>query len=460
MSGTPSQAEIFSQWTKAVAVLEALRVYADGTLAGAGGDLDDLIQALEGEFTPALAQVAENVRSGVSALISPSQARSFLEPVIREYGAQTLTNGSGYSSIADLMVAIREYFDDNSYTIRSREITWDTSYLYGGGTLFASNAGTVELLRLYLDASANEMEAVTVETKRFRCRQDQNSGVDEHAEVFEVLGDAASKDNLLIGNYGSGINGRGLIVGKHAGSGPGGSLLQNAAFGTYSATASPKFTGWTETAGGAQLSQETTTTYRPSPGVSTTAALKMTGGSGTVTVTQPFSSWRVSALDPNKPIFCRVMVNASAGSASGGSFTITLGSKTATSTIADLVTATGWNELYIGDGTNGVGDLSDCWFENFNADGLSLALSWTSSSSGTLLVADVVLVQWDEVDGTFYVIRNAQNSPLPSLVDDTIELTDTGGAAGTGIVQWWLWRAGLGYLPASDGTANTGPQDP
>ena len=70
MSGTPTEAEIQTQWKNAVDIVEDLRAFIDGTLAGGGGLFDVLIQSLEGEYTPAeLTNLVNAWRSTLSSTI-------------------------------------------------------------------------------------------------------------------------------------------------------------------------------------------------------------------------------------------------------------------------------------------------------------------------------------------------------------------------------------------------------
>ena len=437
MSGSPSEAEVQSQWRAAVKLLESTRNYADGTVGGAGGLLDVLVQALEGEYTPSgLTNAAQRFRQGLSSLIDSNRAGEFLAPVLYEYG-RLITLG-GFRNLADLWTALYEHFHRNTLTVESRAISYDSTATAGG-----SNVGNGSMSRLTVDRNGYSLEACTVETKLFRCRQDQNTGAQKHAEVFEVIGQAQSPDALLLASFGSGIRSRAQIRSRHAGTGNGGSLLKNSSWDTYNSGATPKFTGWTETAGGSSITQDTTDYYRTNPSTTVDGALKITGGGGTVTLTQSIEDMRRQQLDPDTPYFFRIMVNKTIGTASGGTVTIRMGSKSVDTTIAAL--GSGWQEIKIAIGT-------DCWPRNFNENNLTIEVEWSSSTSGYLLVDDAIFTEWDVVDGTFWLLRHNAASPTAWMLDDTLEFTDTGGAPATAKIQWWAWVAGLGYLPSTTGT--------
>lgn len=436
MSGSPTEGEIQTQWRNAVAILEATRNYADSTLAGPGGLLDVFLQSLEGEFLPVGgAGAAQRMRNGMSSLVEPSRALQFLDPVLREYG-NLITSGGGYTSLPELSRALYEHFHTNGLTVKGRGITFDTTATAGG-----SNVGNGTVSRLTIDERGYPLESCHVETKRLRCRGDRNSGQPEHAELFEVIGEAASQDALLRASYGSGDR-RATLTAKHAGSVNGGSLLRNSSWSTYNAAATPKFADWTEVAGGAQIEQSATF-YRSHPNSTGDFSLRINGGGGTVTLRQSLESMRVQRLDPETPYFLRIMVNKTVGTAVGGSVTIRMGSRSVTTTIAAL--GSGWQEITFTPG-------SLCWFRSFNQNPFRIEVEWSGSTSGYLLVDDAIFVPWDRADGTYWVIRQNAASPVSWLLDDTLDFTDTGGAPATAKIQWWYWVAGLGYLPSTTGT--------
>jgi len=435
MSGTPTEAEIQTQWKNAVNMLESIRNYADGTLANGGGLLDLVEQNVEGEYLPVyLPQVTRQARAAFSSLLDPQVARSIMEPVLYEY-APLLSSGLGanYSTPQQLARALYEFYVAGSKTIKSRTIT------FGSASAGGSNVGNYSVSRLTVDENNFPLEACTVETKVLRCRQDRNTGVVQHAEAFEVLGAPRSQDNLLRASFGSGDT-RNTIIAMHAGSSTGGSLLNNSTFSSYSASSSPKFSSWTETAGGASLSQDTTNFYRGAPGTATDASLKITGGGGTVTITQTLDQMRVQSLDFTRPYLLRVMLNKTIGTASGGTVTITCGSQSTNVTIAAL--GSGWQELLLPIGQN-------LWPKRFNQNGFAVSISWASSTSGFLLVDDVIFAPWTLVDGTYWSVRPTGTTVTNCLVDDRYTVTDTGGAPATAKLQYYLWLSGLGYLPSS-----------
>lgn len=443
MSGTPTEAEIQDQWKKVVDVLETWRNFADGTMVLGGGKLDVLAQAVEGDFLPTeLTRWADGVRALLSSGVTPGNVNAAILPVVLEYrrllaADAALGFGSGYNDPANAWRAIYEWFKAKGLTVKSRSIT------YAGAVAGGGNVGNGAMDRLTVDENNFNLEACTVEKKQFRCRQDQNSGVEKQAEVFEVLGAASSFDSLLRASFGSGQSINRTIVSKHAGTTEGGSLLTNSSFSDFNSGSTPKFNNWTEAAGSADVNQDTTNFYRSFPGAQVDASLKITSTGGTTTLTQTIDLTKVRRLDPNTPYFLRIMVNKTIGTAVGGNVVLRLGSKSATISIASL--GAGWQELKIALGQSN-------WFRQFNQDTLTIQIEWNTKTSGYLLVDDAIFCPFDLIDGTYWCLRQNAATPIAWLVDDILTFTDTGGAPATGKIQWWNYVGGWGYLPSTTGT--------
>lgn len=440
MSGAPSEAEIQAQWKAAIDILETVRVGAETLIVGPNLKIDTLLQILEGDYLPnELAAFAEGVRSSFSNMVSPATAQSIITPVLFEYArilkeSAALGQGSNYTNGPELFRALYEWFNANAITIKSRSIT------YAAASASAGNVGNAVISRLTVDENNYKLEACTVEKKQFRCRSDQTSGTDKWAEVFEVAGSAASFDNMLRYSFGSGNSARTTVTARHAGTGSGGSLLTNSSFSDYTSTATPKFTAWTETTGGSQVSQDTANYYRTHPGSSVNASLKLTAGASTILLKQSISSMRVRRLDPNVPYFLRIMVNKTTGGATGGNLVLRLGSQTLTTALSAI--GAGWQEILMPIGQNN-------WFRRFNKDALTIEIEWNTQGGGYLLIDDAIFAPYDLIDGTYWILRHNNASPVANMVDDLYTVTDTGGAPTTAKMQWWLWVSGYGYLPSS-----------
>ncbi len=444
MSGSPTEAEIITQWTNAIAIMEDTREFADTILAGTTKYYDVLLQSLEGEYTPAgLSGAVQRHRDTMSGLIEPGRALDFLRPILFEYARILDEDGGGYTTLPQIMRALYEYYHVNSKTVESRAITYDSSVstsqsnVAGGGTIVGNGA----ISRLTVDEHAYNLEACNVEKKTFRCRADQNSGTKIEAEIFEFIGAPQSQDALSLEAFGSGVQFRQDIRSLHAGSGRGGSMLRNSSFSTFSSSATPKFVGWDLTTAGSGVTQDTTNYYRTHPNSSVNASMVMDGTTTTVVVKQTLANMAVNRLNPDLPYFLRVMWNGTTGSAVGGTLKLRLGSQT----VSVSVSQGGWLELIIPLDTN-------CWFRNFNETVFDVEIEWNGPTSGTLLLDDVIFAPMQLIDGTFWVIRGNAATPVAWQLDDTLKFTDTGGAANTGKIQYWLQQAGLGYLPSTTGT--------
>lgn len=438
MAGFPTEAEIEAQWQAAVQVLERTRSSADTLLAAsAGGSYVALEAALEGQYTgPGLADALEGHRALYSQLLSPVIAQTFLTPILFEYRrilslSATLGSGGGVGNRDELAQALFEWYHANSQTVETRAITYDTSVTAAGG-----NVGNGALSRLTVDRYGYDIEACHVERKVLRCRADSASGTQTQQEVFEMIGESQSRDNLLITAFGSGEFSRTQISNSNAGVGRGGSLLANSSFATFSSTGTPKFVGWTEASGSANIDQDTSNFYLPLPGQTTGHALEF---SGNAKLTQSIATGsRVRRLDVNRPYFLRLMYNRQVGSGDG-TLTLRLGSQ---SVSVVLAAQTGWNELTFPLDEN-------LWFTSFNETDLDVEIELSGHSTGTVLVDDVILTDFTQFDGTWWVLRQNAATPVNWRVDDDLRVTDTGGLAGTGTIQYHFWRAFNRYLPSS-----------
>lgn len=440
MAGTPTEAELQTMLTNVVDYLESTRNFIDGTVAGASGLWDVIEQSVEGRNTAtAIPAALVRNRSAMSSLLAPPNAAALLLPIFRDYAdilAADATNGlgAGLEGTQELLQAIYDFWVANSDTVETRAITFDTTATAGGG-----NVGNGTMSRLTVDARAFDIESVHVERKDFRCIADQNSRTLPQAEIFEFIGEPQGFDQILVGSFGSGERGRATLVNSNAGTGQGGSILSNASFQTYSASATPRFSNWT-LASGTTPTQDTTNFYQPLPNATDGSGHAASfGAAGKITQSIRLQS-RSRRLDPSTPYFCRLMYNRQVGS---GAMTLTLrlGSQSAS---VVLSAQTGWNELAIALDENS-------WLENFQEADLDVEIEVSSYSSGSVLVDDVILVPMTRIDNTFWVLRHANTSPTNWLVDDTLRFTDTGGAPGTGKIQYWLWRAFGVYMP-HDGT--------
>ena len=446
---SPTEAEIQTQWKNIVDVLEDTRVYADDTLVGL---LDTLVQSYEGEYIPH-SSFATDVRAALSAAVDPATARAALEPVVFEYARILDQNAAwpgGVGNIEELVPALFKWLHDSSATIATRNITYATPSAAGG------NTGTLTAIRLTEDRYGYDLEACHVEQKTFRCVADQNSGAKKWAELWDVQGIQRGPDALSNDLYGSGESERGRLRARHAGAGAGGSILNNSSFSEFTASVSSgeQFKNWAETLTGSaattDITQDTTNYYRSHPNADTDGALKiaMDDAGDSITLKQTLANMRTKQLDPDTPYFLRVMWNRSIGSGASGTVSLKLGSNTAVT--ATVAAQSGWQELVIPFD-------STCWLDNFGENDLDIEIGWSGGTGGYVLFDDAVFCKWDQVDGTYFLLTENNGTPVPSEVNDSMSGTDSGGAAGTGKLQYWWWKSGLGHLPSSGSPTITDP---
>lgn len=437
--------QVQDQWRKAIDIVQQTFVHANG-LVGASvppSEFEGLTSALKGQFTPELlAAWMAQYRNELSNLVSPSRIYDAIAPCILDYGKVLQAAGSigsNYETVEDLIGAIFEHFANGSERVESRVIALDDAQTLTG-------TGDGEISRLVTDSDGYQIDGVTVETKVFRCRRDQNSGTKKHAEEFELVAETRSRDELEVNDYGSGALTSFALRNRHAGSGAQGSLLRNSSFSSYDSTATNVFTNW-EKVSGTEAIQSTSLFYATYPGADTDESMLMgvSAASGTARYKQTIANMRVAQLNPFRPYFLRAMVNRDDGpgaQGAGGSFVLHLGSQSVS--LALGLFAAGWNEVIIPLDAN-------CWFKNFAlgaaSDDFDVEVEWTGWTSGDLLIDDVIFCELTPHDGTWWVARMNDASPTPWVVDDELAFTDTQVDDQAGKINYNLWRAGLGYLP-------------
>lgn len=425
---SPTLAEIETQGSAWLKVFKDLRAHLDGTFLT---DVDAVSDKVEGDFTPVLPAVAAQMRGAAAALLAPSVVLAGLGPVMREHGK--LINAPELSDFGQLMARIYTYRADNAKLVTSRQITYNATAAGGG------NAGNGTLARLTVDERNYNLEGCHVELKTAECVVDANSGALQHAEVFEFRGVQSSKDYIDLSSQGSGERFKVQVTAKHAGSGAGGSLLSNASFESYNSGAAQPFTGWTVDTP-ANTAQVLATYYRGYPGgpaVASLASLKFTGNA---VVSQAISLQNLS-ISRYKPYCLTIAYNREVG-VGDGTLRIRMGAHTTT---VALAAQAGWNKLTLPLTTS-------CWLRTFDEQNLDVTVELSARTTGYVLVDDFIFAPLDYFDGTWWWLVGGAT---PFLLRDVFTVTDAGGAATTGILQYWFWRSGLGCLPSGTGGAVT-----
>lgn len=421
---SPTQTEIQTQIKNAVKLLDTVRKTAEVTATTLATTIDTNIQALEGDHSVEALDAIEQFRARYALLLTPSGAVSLIAPHLKNYAK---LNGWPETDPDTVMGRLYDYFVSNTLSVKYRNIT------VGAVTAGGSNVGNGTVNRLSVDENSYIIEATTVEVKTFECVLDANSRSAEGEEVFEVRGEAASKDGLE--TLGSGLSGELSALSARTTS----QFLTNPSFETYTGTAATPtdIQGWTATTNLSNFAIETTgsatTSYRQMPGSTTRYSLKMSAAD---TLTQELSV-RDTKLSPGVPYYLQIAYNRQVGS---GDMTLQISLGNTTKSVV-LAAQSGWNILRLDLG-------SGLWFKNFNKQDLAVTVSITAYTSGYVLVDDIIFAPMAQVDGHWYAIVGGST---PFLRRDIFTFTDSGGT--NAILQYWFWRATGHYLPyKTDGT--------
>lgn len=397
--------------------------------------LDTLEQDLEGDYLDDLTAAAQAWRNSGATLVSSGLAQALLVPILRQMCKSVIQRGD-LNSIPSMMFEWYKYSIDNNQRVLSRRINF-------GSPAISSSTGNGQILRLTKDAYNMDIESVHIEAKRALCVADYQNGTNRGNEVFQLVGQTPARDDLQR----SGSGQEGILVGKTADD----SLLFNATWSQFGNTAAAPdaITNWTSlTVAGAALTVDSTTysfdatnyfRAAPSDG-STSYALNIKASA----MLRQKLSVRGTKLNPNKPYMLAVVWNRAVGSASG-TLLLRMGSA---NTSVSVSAQTGWVVTLCP-----VTMTQSCWYRQFGADDMGIDIQWTRSG-GSLLVDDVLLLEGTQYEGCFYwAIPNSAATYIPWKLNDVYTWADN--APNDSKNQKWLWRAGLGYLPASLSSAVT-----
>lgn len=421
---TPTEAEIQTQISNAVKILEETRKYGQTNAQNWVALEDVLIQSLESDFAGQVLSQVGSMRGNLSSILSA--APSLLEPLFRTYAKFMQVPETDAQGIFDRLY---KRFVDNTLRVTSRQ------YTYGTPTAAAGNAGNGVILRNTKDEENFDIENETPDAKSAVCIADHNTGAEKHEEVFEIRGQDRSFDELERRGRGSGL--KAIVRAVSARN----SLLINPSFsqGTITTTGGD-ITGWTSNVAvnSTNYAFDTTNFYRGFPGDVAPQALQI---NVSAVLTQKLSVRNLS-IDPKRPHFLQVAYNRQVGAA-GGTLVIRMGAQ---STSISVSTQTGWNLARV----PSTFPSSAAWYKNFDEQDLDIAIEWTRTA-GNILVDDVVFVPMEKFGGTYYVVVGGST---PFLKGDTFTWSDT--AVGS-VLQEWFHRAFERYLPSATGLAVTWP---
>ena len=336
---------------------------------------------------------------------------------------------------------IYKYFIDNGQRVQSRVIT------YGVPVAAAANVGNGQIIRLVKDQYNFNAENVYLDSKRLMCIADYQTGTQRGAETFQLVGQTRARDDLE--RSGSGVN---AVINART---TDDSLLFNASWTNFGNTAAAPnaITNWTlsNLAGVAQTVSSSFCTFdavnyfrlAPSDG-STGYAINLVAS---CRLSQAMSV-RGTKFRTDRPYLLAVIWNAAVGSAQG-TLVSRLGNTNRTVTVTG---ATGWNVTIIPIQSGSFAQQS-CWPRLFETDNMSVSLDFVRTS-GSLLIDDVLLLEGQPADGTFFWSIPASTATwVPHKYLDVFSFADF--AVSDGKLNKWLWWAFQTYWPYSNGSSIT-----
>lgn len=441
---SPTWAEAWDQAKARVNLFQKLHLFLNNNTPNWLGLEDTLIQALEGEYIGDVITGAKADRAALSAIVSPGNVQSRLTPHLYEIARVA---GIPERDPTSILPKLRRYMVDNSYSVNSRNLSLGTI------TADGSNTGNGSIYRLAVDEYDQPIEGVFLESKMFRCTADQNQ-VDKHAEVFEYRGVEAEVDYLQV--LGSGL--RVPLTCIHAGSGSTGRFIQNPSFETYAGTAptagtpstptaTTDLTGWViTTIANARVLLDTPSPYRGYPGDGVASgtnlyALRFTDNNK---ITQTPANTVAPTWDPSRPVFFSVRVYRESNC--DGNIILRLGNTTRTVAMSGLSNGA-WNTVTLHADAND----HNVWYRQYKKNALTVELELASRTTGSLILDDVNIDYWQNLDGLWYA---AVGGSTPFIYNDFYTWSDA-LAGSEGIMQYWWWRAGWGSLPSNNAGSET-----
>lgn len=407
----------------AVRVLDEFRLYCGVNAQNFISNADTLEQSIESNYANEITSALAAFRSALDGNRGASVTAALLRPILREY-ARLIDTESADNSDAGIIDTIEDYFVRQSISIQTRTIT------YGTPTASSANVGTGLIHRLRMDADGVMVENIhATERKVARCTKDGRSGAVRHEETFSVKGELVEPDRLLID--GSGTN----VTIKATSARDSLKFLTNPSFSDRAGTdaAPTEITGWAVSSAIGNFQIDRTNLYRDFFGDANPGSVIFEGPNETLT--QNLSTRNVQ-FNPTRPIYCQIAWNAQISTATGN-LRLILGTASATVAISGVA---GWNVLRITIGS-GAASASNAWFENFNrGSNTAIQIQRYGGGANALRVDDVILTQWEPVDGSWYVIVGGRTI---FRLNDRFVWTDTETGAK---IQRALWEGFGAYL--------------
>jgi hypothetical protein len=391
---------------------------------------DTLEQALEGVYLQEKLNSISADQAALSGLLSPDNLKRAWTPHLLELARIA---GIPERDPAQIVVKLREeYMVTNAMFILSRGLSFGS---------MAANTGTGNFVnnRLTVDAQGQILENVFTEAKKAIIVADQGQ-VDEHEELLEYRGVEAEPDFLSL--QGSGMIQRVPLI--SAGTRFSQRFVQNPSFSDFTGTAptagvpstpasTTELTGWViTTVGNARVLLDTPTPYRGFPGDTTPYALRFTADNKIVQTLQDTIRPR---FERGVPIYVQFAVYRE--SSCDGNLILRFGAITITIAMSTFTNST-WEIYRLTIGTNN-------WYENFKKDGFTVELELSGRSTGAVVLDDLIVAPFYNIDGTWYAPVGGSTSALYGCYT-----TWTDALAGSeAVYQYLLFRSGLGYLRAT-----------
>lgn len=409
------------------AIVKLLEDYDSGVSTTLVANHDALDQILESDFSNQIQAGSQAFRSRAAAVMSSSLAGSMLAPWLAAYAHHIV--GVPERSSARALDRIFEFFVDNSKTVKERNFTYDAAEPFS-----FTGTGTGELYRLVVDEAGGNIENQFTETRTLRCIRDGVTGGIPHEEVFEFRGSQAGLDL-------ADVQGSGIVRRNFGAFSSNQSLLKNPSFSQFSiagtvAVGSPytlvsgdTITGWVAS-DVTDLQLDRDEFYKSVNGDTNPTSLRLLDNAS---LSQDLVAEGIR-LNPDIPYL--TVLGVKRESSADGTLTIDLGSTTKAITVSTLPNGA-WTAILLDRG-------SGLWPANFNETDVSLDVTYTGRTTGTLILDEVVFRNLVQIDGTWWWLTGGETK---FLLDDTLAVTDTLPADAK--INKWLWRTFGRYLPAA-----------
>lgn len=443
---SPSKAELWTMISNLIKIIDQYWKFAATNTPNYVGMEDTLVQSLKGNNISSIVSYLNGFRSEINNRYeSAKDSLMLLFKELAKFGY-----GINISGLTDtqVMQEISDAMHGSTETVKNR------AYTYGSVTAGGSNVGSATVLRCTKDKNNYDLEIAEPGVQRIEIVRDKNMGAVGGQEGVLFYGEGNPRVDRI--QYATSTNK--IIQGKTLYTSQNG-LLSNASFDqleTASAFTTEEQNSWTLN-DKAEFERSTTVFYRYKNDEG--AKINGTGVSLVAkSTTNDISFLQYVArskftLNKNVPYFlvCRVMVD---DTNTDGTFTLRLGSQTATLDLATL-SANAWTNVIIGTDNKGYFDnFKENWLSVANQD-LGIRVGGTVASrtvAGKIYFDELILAQGILFNGCYYLPiagRNAGGSK-EALEGDYYTFTDS--VSDTGRNQYTIAELLSVSLPHTSGS--------